>query len=550
MRRAAVGLIALALALGCGASPKDLERWELEEDGPEKLAAVVRDSHAKIAVRRDAALALTRLVQKNRRVGLDVLVSALTAIEDTERARVIDAVAPTLVKDTRLPRPAAVLEKEPAADDPRDEVGSEMAPDGDPSLAAKDAVHALLARDLVASAPQTEALRAALLAWIETSTVFRMREPRQRYSVEQSMRLLGPVAVKRLPESFALPQADVIDLGSLIDEIGAPETKLAAIQTLIDLAHSIASPSWLTDQRPIVEETNRRMKVQANSRQVTTQVEKYRELSLGRVLVALSILGGQDSVAELVLRASDPRGTTDSTTMALLALEPHMRSLDAAEREAVFVIAGSDDPKRDPNTPIGSKQTSYPISRQRSAAFACIARLETTPELITRLFAMFSLSSRARLAAAQAVIDRMEAKDLDVFMQRLATSTETAHLDPDEPLVYGPALARRFGSDAVRPYLARREIGPRLTAIAAFGEDQEAVRPFADDHTLLPACKPDAEPCSTRCGSLFGGEVKTVGDFVHTCAGKEPGPTRDERLTFWVTRLKRRLDSAPKNHVK
>jgi hypothetical protein len=299
MRATFVAAIALVLAVGaCSSTASEIRRREQADDGPEQLALLVRDDHARIELRRDAAIALTRIERRQRRVGLDLLLDALGDLPETSREHIVAAMAPELVRETELARPTS---------------------GDDRSLPAKDAVYAFLSRGLVADAKHKAELSSALLAWTQSTTLARLDDTSQRYSCEQAMRLVGAPAVRHLPE--LLPEATRVGhVVALVIELGDSATKDAARVALIAIA-----------------------------RELKSSAVSIREGKLPRVMRAMKRLGG----ATVVSAATDATDTGEARALALGALQGHAGDLSGAQIDRVSSIA------RDEATPEATRDAAF-----------------------------------------------------------------------------------------------------------------------------------------------------------------------------------------------
>ncbi|MFI5302964.1 MAG: hypothetical protein ACHREM_33145, partial [Polyangiales bacterium] len=380
MKRAVVVALALACAAACGPGARDIKQWEqTADDGPAQLAQLVRDDKARIDARRDAAIALTRLERRERRVGLDILLDALGEMPEASRSSVVAAMTPELVRKTALVRPLTGV---------------------DPSLAAKDAAYALLSRGLVADAKHKAELTSALLAWTQSSTLARLDDSSQRYSCQQAIRLLGAPAVRGLPE--LLPAARRIDrVVALILEVGEPATKDAARAALVAFAREVASPMWKAEQLPIIEQANLDAHVPVTPKQLAEQLARFRAESLARVFGSMKQIGGPSVLEHLLAVAGDASESAEVRALALGALETHVGELAAAQIDRLSSVAGDDA------TP----------DLVRDAAFARIAELSSPT---TRLYAFFASKGwRPRYAAALVVLRSLAGKDVGEFMDHL-----------------------------------------------------------------------------------------------------------------------------------
>src|SRR5580700_10944778 len=103
---AASGLTGLG---GCAVSESDVRRWEITENGPEKLYAIVTHDKYAWPLRDEAAMSLVRMKSRNgNRVGLEYLVlgydgslgkvrGGLSALPEDARRHMLADITPKLV---------------------------------------------------------------------------------------------------------------------------------------------------------------------------------------------------------------------------------------------------------------------------------------------------------------------------------------------------------------------------------------------------------------------------------------------------------------------
>jgi hypothetical protein len=488
MIRRAVLFAGLVVALtACRASPEDVARWETSEDGPERLAKVVRDDGAAIALRRDAALALVRLERRNRRVGLPMLADALAASTESGRANVVEAIGPELIAETGRAR----VEDSP-----------------DPSLPAKDALHLLLARGLVADAGRSAAFRGALLAWVRTSLPDRMTDRTQRYSLPETVRLLGPGASRGVL-TLAGPHGSIERIARVLREVDGDADRRADGD---ELAAILRGAPWRERDMAAILDANRRAKVRATQAQVEQQLSVYSRDGIKHVTAAMVALGGT-SIGTILDLAEDTAAPDDRRATLLGVLASNAGSLDPPAIDRLFTIAAAPTTGRDART------------RAFEAIDAFVDRLSTTP----RLWALLARGGGVRLGAANVLLHRIKAGEVDAFL-RAVTVPGVAGAGSAEPLAYGPELVKLVGRDALLPYLKDKRTSVRVIALAALAGDQTTLRPFESDGAPLPACAVgyDWHDC-VSISSLSAGAgpdlsaraerdpVATVGAFVCTC---------------------------------
>src|SRR5262245_34014010 len=128
----ATGMGGMGLS-GCRVNESDVERWGTTAHGPDKLVAVLTHSKYEPSLRIAAGLELVKMKPRNgRRVGITMLVDALSTLAPEERKPLIAGMAPTLVAEMKKVPPAAAANQPPPVDT---------------SYPYKDAVVALLTYD-------------------------------------------------------------------------------------------------------------------------------------------------------------------------------------------------------------------------------------------------------------------------------------------------------------------------------------------------------------------------------------------------------------------
>lgn len=483
--RALVALVALTCAAACGPDARDLAKWEAsDERGPERLAEVVSSPKRATDLRRDAGLALLRLERRGRRVGIDLLLKALTDLPATDRDAVVASLAPPLARLLAAERPAGA---------------------GDPTLAAKDLAYAVLSRQL-ADAPTRAVLRAALLEWARRDTIARIADPLQRFGPIHVFRLLGPEGLTHAPALLAEPGGDPRAIAALVAEVGDDPSKARAVSGLAKRDVSLRADAWAVKARVDVDAANRAAGVNPTAAQRDLQVEAFRANERDRGLQALRVLGTPEAVTELVARAADTTDRAKSREGALRALGPHAKAL-APHVTAIAAIA------RDPAS--GDDDV-------RAQAASLLAKADAPTPVLLDLFG--SKTPLARFHAARHLLSRRPEFALADFMARLPVDDKTP-MSMEEVLYYGATLARREGGrKALEPYLSSRALGPRLVALSGFyggnREDLAALQRFERDPARLPACS-DERACRWSCPELarVGSPSRpdTVGELVIQC---------------------------------
>lgn len=516
------GMAGLAMGTsGCRVAEQDVKRWETTQRGPYKLVAVV--THDKYAwdLRTEAALALIRMPPRGGvRQGIGFLIDrykdedgqsregALSQVGEEARRQIVDRMAESLVQTLQAPPPART-------------------PDGrippDPSIPIKDATFAMLTHEppLVTNDATRTALRNALTHWAQTNFEDRIENGAQQYGLEQMMRWLGPESVKTLPGIINENTTRLDRIAGLVNDVGDEPTKLKASEALVQLAQRYMSQEWLDAQTKLVKESNAKNNIKADEKQVAGQVEKIQERRLTEeVFPAMKRIGGRPAIDFLFQVASNSKIPGDRRKLALAALEGRVDKNSTADLDRIFAIA------KDEGTP----------DEVRDVAFT---RLGEFPKelIVPRLYSVFdSPKWKVRWVAASLVLKTMSTKQVPDFMAHLP-KTSGVKMAMTEPLSYGelirgmdPPAGEPKPRDAIRPYLASKDFGPKMTALGFFWNGSAADKPLVSglegDKTELPKCAKEDE-CSWECDVPKGDgkdpsatepkELKTVGEFVTFC---------------------------------
>lgn len=514
-----VGALACAAGVsGCRVSESDVHRWETTERGPFKLVAVI--THDKYAwnLRVEAALSLVRMPPRGgSRGGIKILCDhykdedgsdrsgALVQLSEDARQKIVNGMAPELVKQMQAPPPQRTAE-------------NRLPPD--PSVPFKDAAFAMLSHEppLVSDEQTQKQLRDALTQWAQTGFEDRIENSSQQFGIEQMMRFLGAPSVRALPGLINENTYRLDRIAGLIADLGEPETKLKASEALVTLAKRVESQPWFDAQRGIVDEHNKKSGVNATVEQVTQQITKMQDRRLTEeIFPAMKKIGGRPAVDYLFGVAIDQKGKEERRKLALAALEGRIDKANPADLDRTFTIA------RDDATP----------DSVRDVAFARLGEFNKE-QILPKLYTLFEPKKwKVRWVAASLVLKTVGTRQVGDFMARLPKSP-AQKMGMTEPLSYGQLIAKMEPPagepkprDAVLPYLQSRDLGPKLVALGFFYEgkhaDHHVVKPFEGDATPLPKCEKDDE-CDWKCDVPKPGsqekepkELKTVGEFVTFC---------------------------------
>jgi len=504
---------------GCRVAENDVKRWETTQRGPYKLVAVVTHDKYSWELRTEAALSLIRMPARGGvRQGIGFLIDhykdeegvsregALNQLSEEQRRQIVDRMAPELIKELQNPPPARTPE-------------GRLPPD--PTIPFKDATFAMLIHEppLVSNDKTKQDLRAALTHWAQTGFEDRIENGSQQFGLEQMMRFLGPESVKTLPGIINENATRLDRIAGLVNDVGDEAAKAKASEQLVALAKQYNSKEWLEAQTKVVKEHNAKNGVKADDNQVAQQVDKIQERRLTEeVFPAMKKVGGRPAIDYLFTYAGDAQKPPERRKLALAALEGRVDKNNPQDLDRLFAIAKNEEL---PDT-------------VRDGAFRRMGELPRE-QIVAKLYTLFEPKKwKTRWVAGETILKTMSTKQVPEFMARLP-KTPATKMGMTEPLSYGdvirkmePGAGEPKPRDVIQPYLASRDLGPKLTALGFFWEgkkaDQPAVAPHADDSTPLPKCEKEDE-CSWSCdvpkapGSkeMEPKELKTVGEFVKFC---------------------------------
>jgi len=496
-------------ATGCRVDNDAVHRWETTERGPDKLVAVLTHDKYDLPLRVEAALSLIRMRPRNgRRIGTELMTDALTTVPADARQKIVDGMAPELIKQIQAPPPVRTT---PGA-----------LPE-DLSIPFKDAAFALLQHDppLVSNDQTKTAMGAALTQWSQADFEMRLENPSQQFGIEQIMRFLGPNSVRGLPALITEQSSKVDRIVGLIADLADDGTKQKGSENLVALARGIDSKAWIDKQTVVVQKADDDQKQRVTKEQLTTQVQKYQDQELTKVFSSMKRLKGRTVVEYLIQFAADVHNSADRRKTALAALEGGVDKNNAADIERIFSIA------KDDATP----------DEVRDLAFARLGELPKE-QVVPRLYTLFQAKKwKVRWVAASQVLKMITPRQIPEFMSHLP-ATANVKMGQGEPLGYGSALAAMQPvagepkpRDTVMGYLNSSLVGPKLTALGFFYQGRKAdlpiVRAKEADRENVPKCDA-ADECAWQCELPKPGsppeknetEVKvvaTVGDFARDC---------------------------------
>ena len=512
-----VGALAMS-ASACRVNGSDVRRWETTQHGPYKLVAVITHEKYPVELRTEAALSLIRMPARGGvRQGLKFLVDkykdesgaerdgALLQLPEDARRQLVDRLVPLLIEQLKAAPPVRASDGRLPAD---------------PSVPFKDASFALFVHEpsLVSNDKTRADLRAALVAWAQTSFEDRVENATQQFGLEQMMRSLGAESVKKLPSLVNENTSRIDRIATLVKDIGDGAAKLEMSKALVALGDRYSSKEWLDAQTKVVKEYNGKNNVKADDSQVAAQVDKIQERRLTEELFpAMKKIGGRPAVEWLVKYSGDTGKPGERRKLSLAALEGNLDKSSKDEFEHMFAIAKSNDAP----------------DAVRDGAFRRMA--EFPKELfVPKLYSLAEPPKwKVRWVAFETVLSTMTLKQVGEFMGHLPKGP-TVKMGMTEPLSYAAVIRDKMEGDAkakqdvLTPFLGGKELGPKLVALSYFWGGKKAdarlVQPFAEESALLPKCEKDDE-CSWQCDVPKAGnpketepkDLKTVGDFVKLC---------------------------------
>lgn len=513
-----VGVLSVA-ATGCRVSETDVKRWETTQRGPYKLVAVITHDKYPIELRTDAAMSLIRMPARGGvRQGIKFLIEkykdeegveregALVQVPEETRKQIVDRLVPLIAEELKPPPPARTPE-------------GRLPPD--PTVPFKDAGFALLIHEpsLVSNDKSKADLKSALMKWAQTGFEDRVENGSQQYGLEQMMRFLGSESVKGLPGIVNENTARIDRIASLVKDIGDDATKLELSKALVTLADKYNSKDWLEAQTKVVKEHNAKNNVKADDNQVAAQVDKIQERRLTEeVFPAMKKVAGRPSVDWLVRFAADGSKKEERRKLALAALESNLDKNNKDDLERVFGIAKSND----------SPDSVRDVAFRRMGEFPKEA-------VLPKLFSLGDAPKwKVRWVAYELALTMMSLKQVPEFMGHLP-KVSASKMGMTEPLSYATVIRDKMEGDpkakldAILPFLATKELGPKLVGLGYFWTGKKAdvhyVQSHAEDKDLLPTKCEKEDECSWSCDVPKAGnpketepkELKTVGDFVKFC---------------------------------
>jgi hypothetical protein len=548
--RALLGALAVAGGLavaGCRVSNDDLKRWESTEHGPDKLAAVLTHDKYDKTMRVEAAWSLVEMKKRGGQpVGIVRLIDELATLSPKERNEIVDGLWKKLEPQVRAP-----IE------------GSAAAGYKDTSAVFKDATASLLiaASDAVSGGPPklelepavTDGMRASLADWavgkIEdgpekrlSAFEIRMDNSGQQYGVEQIVRRVGQVAVKRLPSLLtskdALRSARVEAIARLVMDLKPTDAaqkgdwQKAADELSTNVAalfDKTAGNDYIVAMTP--EVTTELKKVPSGEEVLKTPakmqayMDELRKSRLEYLFSVMKAVGGRPIAQRLIAFAGDDNQKAELRSYALIALQKAIDTSNDSDLKALLAIAKGKAP-----------------NDVKSNALVCIKQYPTA-QVVKAFYDLFGEANwKVRYTAAMSVIDLMKNEkeksgtSVKEFLDKLPAKAEGSKMGLAEFHTYAKALAALpdtfKAKDALGEALTSPKFGAKMVALGYYVEagqpsDAAALSKFGTDKEAVPKCDAD-DDCGWDRGCEVpkaGGKpdetetkpVATIGEYVNYC---------------------------------
>ncbi len=308
-------LLVLTLA-SCAVTEVDIETWKGTVRGPGRIVAVLSAPRYHDDLRVRAGMALVEM-ERTDVDGVSELQTAVRALPEADRTRIVDGMAPSLLQLMRG-EGAAASATPVGADDPPSPI----------QVRAKDAAFLLIA---YASPPVQQQLTDGVVGWFTVD--FNGRNLSGSFSAEQVVRQLGAPACGQLVEAMSarIPQAALVQISLLISQLGDAPTKARAAERIVAIEREMEGAefgAWLTERiRNQAVATSRTL----TDAQIQTAVELNREqfITLG-AMPAMHHLADQAIVVTRLLEIAQTATPTPPTTEAALT-DRRVKALQALE---------------------------------------------------------------------------------------------------------------------------------------------------------------------------------------------------------------------------
>jgi hypothetical protein len=315
--RPATWVVLTCLLLGaCAVTEADIETWKGTVRGPGRIVAVLSAPRYADELRIRAGMALVEM-ERSDVDGVSELQTALRALPDADRTRVVDGMTPGLL-DLMAGRGAAASATPPGPNDPPPPI----------QVRAKDASFLLLQ---YASPPQRQQLTDGVVGWFTVD--FNGRNLSGSFSAEQVVRQLGASACGQLIDAMNshLPQAALVQIAQLISQLADAPTKTRAAERIVAIEQEMEGAEfggWLTErirgqataQGRTLTDTQLSMAAELNREQFITQ----------GALPAMHHLGSEAVVGARLMAIAQQTAPTAPTTAAALE-ERRVTALQALE---------------------------------------------------------------------------------------------------------------------------------------------------------------------------------------------------------------------------
>jgi hypothetical protein len=496
-----------AFVSGCAVSEGDIRHWELTENGPDKLYAVMTHDKYAWPLRYEAAMAMVRMKPRaGQHIGLETLLKALQSKDElspSARDKIVNDLGPKIIEQ---------MQQKPVT------AADNSIVDG--SIPYKDAAYGLISEpSLVSDDKLRSDLSAAVAAWVQSDFENRLDNRSQAYGVEQIMRALGASSVKALPSYIREESAKVDRIAQLVAEIGDDDTKKRAADALVVLGKKLDSKDWIDKQRPLVEESNKRANITVTPDQVNKQLADFQKSELEKIFGSMKKVGQRPIIEFLLTYASDQSKTPDLRKAAIAAMQGNVDKNNQADVERFYNIVKDDKNPDD----------------VRGLALERLGEL-SKDYVVPKLYALFNGKKwQVRMDAGRKLIEilkPMDEKAIADFMKHLP-QTKDDKMGRNEGVVFGASLAGmdpingKKVSDVLNGYLQAKEIGPRLVAIGQYWgkkkDEAKIINGLQDDTMPVPKCD-DADKCGWECQvpkpnskDMDNKKITTVGEFVKYC---------------------------------
>ena len=242
--------------------------------------------------------------------------------------------APTLIEKMKLPAP-------------KPDKDGRMPPD--PSVPYKDVAFAMLSHEptLINDEKTKADITNALVEWGQSDFENRIENGSQQYGLEQMMRFIGAVSVKKLPNFINEDAYRVDRMAALVADIGDDDTKKRAGDAMVKLAQAISGPAWQAKQRQVIVDHNNASVAKGTvitDAQVNVQLGQVIDRRLNEeIFPAMKKVGGRPSIDYLFTYAADTKNDPERRKLALAALEGRVDKNNPNDLERIFAIARNED---------------------------------------------------------------------------------------------------------------------------------------------------------------------------------------------------------------